>query len=67
MKLKHVFTGLAATVALTELAVAQPQGMGPGMMGWGGGWMGSFGGTWGLIWLAVVIGVIVWAILRKRK
>lgn len=32
MKLRNVLAGVAATVALAGVAVAQPQGMGPGMM-----------------------------------
>jgi hypothetical protein len=32
MKLKNVLAGVVATVALTGVAVAQPQGMGPAKM-----------------------------------
>src|SRR5664279_4561334 len=52
MKLKSVLTGVAATVALAGVAVAQPQGMGPGMMGgYGGGYgmgQGMMGGGYGM-------------------
>ena len=53
MKLKNVLVGVAATVALAGVAVAQPQGMGPGMMsGYGGGYgMGPGmmgGGSYGM-------------------
>lgn len=41
MKLKNVLAAFAAAVALTGVAVAQPYGMGPGMMG---GYGGSYGG-----------------------
>jgi Spy/CpxP family protein refolding chaperone len=51
MKLKNVLAGVAATVALAGVAVAQPQGMGPGMMGgYGGGYgmgPGMMGGSYG--------------------
>jgi Spy/CpxP family protein refolding chaperone len=47
MKLKHVFAGLAATIALTGVAVAQSEGMGPGMMGGDGGGYGMGSGTMG--------------------
>lgn len=40
MKLRNVLAGVAATVAFCGTAVAQPQGMGPGMMG---GYGGSYG------------------------
>jgi Spy/CpxP family protein refolding chaperone len=48
MKLTNVLAGVAATVALAGVAVAQPQGMGgPGMMGgygmMGPGMMGGYG------------------------
>lgn len=43
MKLKIFMAGVVATLALSGMAVAQPQGMGPGMVGgYGGGYeMGS--------------------------
>ena len=40
MKLKNVLVGVAASMALSGVAVAQPQGMGPGMMG---GHSGGYG------------------------
>jgi len=52
LKLKNVLTGVAATVVLAGVAVAQPQGMGPGMMGgYGGGYgmgPGMMGGGYGM-------------------
>lgn len=60
MKLKNILAGVAASVALTGVAVAQPHGMGPGMMG-------GYGGLWGPILLAVVVGVVVWGVTQKRK
>lgn len=52
MKLKNVLAGVAVSLALAGVAVAQPYGMGPGMMGgYGGGgygmgpgMMGGYGG-----------------------
>lgn len=46
IKMVNVLTGVAAIAALTGVAVAQPQGMGPGMIGGygsGPGMMGGFG------------------------
>lgn len=60
MKLRNILAGVTASVALTGVAVAQPQGMGPGMMN-------GYGGYWGPILLAIVVGVIVWVILKNRK
>ena len=52
MKLKHVLAAFAAALALTGAAIAQPSGMGPGMMGgYGGmgpGMMGGSGGGYGM-------------------
>lgn len=52
MKLKNVLAGVAATVALSGVAMAQPQGMGPGMMGgYSGGYgmgPGMMGGDYGM-------------------
>ena len=55
MKLKNVLAGVAASLALAGVAVAQPYGMGPGMMGgYGGGYgmgpgmMGGYGGGYGM-------------------
>jgi Spy/CpxP family protein refolding chaperone len=55
MKMKNVLAGVAATVALAGVAVAEPQGMAPGMMGgYGGGhgmgpgMMGGAGGGYGM-------------------
>lgn len=47
MKLKNVLAGVAATVALAGVAVAQPYGMGPGMMGGYGGGYGMGPGMMG--------------------
>jgi Spy/CpxP family protein refolding chaperone len=47
MKMKNVLAGVAATVALTGVAVAQPQGMAPGMMGGYGGGHGMGPGMMG--------------------
>jgi Spy/CpxP family protein refolding chaperone len=44
MTLNQVLAGVAATVVLAGTAVAQPYGMGPGMMsGYGGGYGGGYG------------------------
>lgn len=55
MKLKTILAGVATSVALAGVAVAQPHGMGPGMMGgYGGGYgmgqgmMGGYGGGYGM-------------------
>jgi Spy/CpxP family protein refolding chaperone len=52
MKLKCVLAGVAATVLWVGVAVAQPQGVGPGMMsGYGGGYgmgPGMMGGGYGM-------------------
>lgn len=52
MKLKNVLAGVVTTVVLAGVAVAQPQGMGPCMMGgYGGGYgmgQGMMGGGYGM-------------------
>ena len=55
MDKKHAFMAVAASVALSSAAVAQPYGGGPGMMGgYGGGYgmgpgmMGGYGGGYGM-------------------
>lgn len=49
MKLKRILIGAAATIALAGVVLAQPYGMGPGMMGgghgMGPGMMGGYGGA----------------------
>ena len=45
MKLKNMVVGVAVAVALVGAAVAQPQRMGPGMMGGNGG---GYGGVYGM-------------------
>ena len=52
MKLKIILVGVVASVGLWGVAVAQPQGMGPGMMsGHGAGYgmgPGMMGGGYGM-------------------
>jgi Spy/CpxP family protein refolding chaperone len=52
MKMKNVLAGIAATVALVGVAVAQPQSMGPASMeGYGSGYrlgQGMMGGGYGM-------------------